>query len=644
MLPVVGLLPESLGEDQVREPTSAEAQALADALGPIRTADEWERRELRREGLPETVPLSEVVNGVATGLDQLKRDTPEWRRLWERTRMLVGYRAKTLSSKEMSELVGDCIIRPERTPQCHFLTQEWVRDWGKNVPSFLPLEDSPRRIPPEGMTADADPADDADEPAESGPGRAPASVRSNAAALKRSQIVGALQDGDLDALEGLTNVQIYRALDEFSTWQPLRSTVTRVLRGSCPRLPLLVALGMKAEEYFPDADALEASRSLFQRAHECGGPRDEQAAKARYRLALIHVWRGECSEADPLWTNLAVQPGGLYISRANYWLGNCADRRGNRIRAQVLKNRLLKENPIGFHTLVVHQGVSGPVRGLVYGNDPQVRFRSLARPDLNPVMLTLELLLGSGAESVAQELVRFLRDQATGAEPEFQLYLAVLALRAGDRITQFKILADLFRDSPQLLSAGTLKLFYPLKRYATLWNYKEWVSPYLSLALIRQESAFNEGARSRVGALGLMQLMPDTARTMARVNTRQLLDPQTNLKLGVRFFRKLLDRYKGDAELALAAYNAGPERVDSWLKRYPTDDRVLFLDLIPFAETRNYVALITRNYLWYLTLYAPELLERGKVPGGRSPASQGPAPGVLAAAGAGVRFRTIDRF
>lgn len=76
------------------------------------------------------------------------------------------------------------------------------------------------------------------------------------------------------------------------------------------------------------------------------------------------------------------------------------------------------------------------------------------------------------------------------------------------------------------------------------------------------------------------------------------------MRLGVRFFSHLLDRYSGDVELALAAYNAGPDRVDEWMRRYPfVENPMLFVDLIPFKETREYVASIARNYYWYLKLY-----------------------------------------
>jgi soluble lytic murein transglycosylase len=93
------------------------------------------------------------------------------------------------------------------------------------------------------------------------------------------------------------------------------------------------------------------------------------------------------------------------------------------------------------------------------------------------------------------------------------------------------------------------------------------LDPFLVTALIRQESAFNEHARSPVGALGLMQLMPETARRMERVSKRELLDAKTNVRLGVKYFTGLLARFDSDPELALAAYNAGPEKVDDWRRR-----------------------------------------------------------------------------
>ena len=140
------------------------------------------------------------------------------------------------------------------------------------------------------------------------------------------------------------------------------------------------------------------------------------------------------------------------------------------------------------------------------------------------------------------------------------------------------------------------------------------VNPLLIAALIRQESAFQDNARSRVGALGLMQLMPATARLLDHtVRKKQLMDPDTNVRVGVKYFEALVDRYNGDVEYALAAYNAGAVVVDKWQKRYEVKNRLLFLDLIPFAETRNYVTLIGRNYYWYTKIYAEQLKQAGGI-------------------------------
>jgi len=125
--------------------------------------------------------------------------------------------------------------------------------------------------------------------------------------------------------------------------------------------------------------------------------------------------------------------------------------------------------------------------------------------------------------------------------------------------------------------------------------------PALLHALIRQESAFDVGARSRTGARGLMQLMPGTAKRVARKlrvknhsTARLTSDPRHNVTLGSAYLDSMLARYEGSMVLALAAYNAGPHRVDQWLIDYgdPTgnlDDAIDWIESIPFSETRNYV-------------------------------------------------------
>lgn len=123
------------------------------------------------------------------------------------------------------------------------------------------------------------------------------------------------------------------------------------------------------------------------------------------------------------------------------------------------------------------------------------------------------------------------------------------------------------------------------------------VDPWLLMAVARRESAFNPDARSPVGARGLMQLMPYTAAQVAQELAlpapadADLADPMLNLRLGSHYLAGLLKRYSGNRILALAAYNAGPHRVDQWLeeREMPFD---VFIESIPFYETREYVQAV----------------------------------------------------
>jgi len=135
------------------------------------------------------------------------------------------------------------------------------------------------------------------------------------------------------------------------------------------------------------------------------------------------------------------------------------------------------------------------------------------------------------------------------------------------------------------------------------------LDPFLVAALIRQESEFNAGAVSHANAWGLMQLLPNVGRTLARqqhirrFSTSLLLVPNMNLRLGTRYFRELLDKYNGNVEYALAAYNAGSDRVQDWVSNGNFKDSPEFVESIPFTETREYVQAIVRNAVVYRQLY-----------------------------------------
>ncbi|PIE42627.1 MAG: hypothetical protein CSA49_00150, partial [Gammaproteobacteria bacterium] len=128
-------------------------------------------------------------------------------------------------------------------------------------------------------------------------------------------------------------------------------------------------------------------------------------------------------------------------------------------------------------------------------------------------------------------------------------------------------------------------------------------------SLIRQESAFSPRAVSGVGALGIMQIMPGTARQVSRsagikLTTRQqLLDPQKNIMIGTAYLEQLLNQFDGNLVLATTAYNAGPHRAKRWQPRYKPMDGDIWIETIPIHETRNYV----KNILTYQAIYRRNL-------------------------------------
>jgi soluble lytic murein transglycosylase len=135
------------------------------------------------------------------------------------------------------------------------------------------------------------------------------------------------------------------------------------------------------------------------------------------------------------------------------------------------------------------------------------------------------------------------------------------------------------------------------------------LDPYLVASLIRQESEFNPGALSHANACGLMQLLPKVGKGEAKAahikhfTTASLFVPSTNIQLGTHYFKEMVTQYNGQVEYALAAYNAGSNRVDSWLQSGNYRDIPEFVESIPFTETREYVQAIVRNAKVYQRLY-----------------------------------------
>jgi soluble lytic murein transglycosylase len=219
---------------------------------------------------------------------------------------------------------------------------------------------------------------------------------------------------------------------------------------------------------------------------------------------------------------------------------------------------------------------------------------------LAPARRALALLqAGKGAEAELE-----LRGLARGAPVTLYPALAALAERGNMPALSLQLATmlsevDGARHDPAL---------YPMPRWRPQGGFS--VDRALLFALVRQESEFLPEARSAAGAVGLMQLMPGTARDVAGragvpfLQDNLTRDPAYNVTLGSRYFAEMLQRFSGSYELALAAYNAGPNSVARWLEsigdpRSGKIDMVDWIEMIPFRETRNYVQRIMEGVVVY---------------------------------------------
>jgi hypothetical protein len=540
-------------------------------------------------GLLPQITLREVIEGNLLGIQ--KEPEELFVRVRNSARTYAAWKRGVLTPDEFEKWKSSCISKPDSDDFCPLIQ-------GKDPSEFVETEEEVKEEP--GVEA-------------------PLSSTAKEA-------MAAWKAGDFSALKRMGPSPIYRSLRPIKDWSSLELAAKHVLSegksANCDNPAVATALAQKAEMFLPDRKYRDIAFSLYEKVIGCQVT--EHSSRAKFRYSLLKIEDGDCKTADPILEKLYGQNDLEYIARSLYWRGRCATMRGDRLRADVFKQRLLKESPLSYHSIISNRVEMAKLARVIGTNEPTVFFRSHTQPKLNQWVRAIEGLVAVGADEIARRVIVKTVDVLQKTEPEVRLYIGTLAFRVGDPISQFRLLSTVFRDEPRLISQTTLRLFYPMKNLPLIRKYSSETDPFFVAALIRQESGFNAGAHSRVGAMGLMQLMPSTARRIERTSKRSLMLPETNIRIGTKYIGHLVNRYDRDAELALAAYNAGPERVDDWTKRYPTTDRMLFLDLIPYKETRDYVALIGRNFYWYHTLYGDAPIAQMRTGGtglGRSPAS-----------------------
>jgi soluble lytic murein transglycosylase len=396
------------------------------------------------------------------------------------------------------------------------------------------------------------------------------------------------------------------------------------LRQAAPTSPWLeqallsvANLHLVHHEYDP---ALDAFRELQQRF-----PNGSRASYAHWKAAWLALRLGRTEDAKKQFDEqIGMYPGANETSAALYWRARLAeednqpvmarayyqklsDRFRNYYYAELGRERLQKLPPAtiepGQFALLDH------IPPLEHGEKV-----TLSDPPADDLHLQKAQLLGNGG--LIDFAVRELQAAANanvgnwGPAETAQLYADTGHYDRAIEVMKHSVPSYFAVDIPTLPRVYWEALFprpywTDLKRF----SYANRLDPYLVASLIRQESEFNPLAVSHANAVGLMQLLPKTGKVVAhqedlkRYNPTQLFTPAVNLQLGTRYFRGMVDKFGGSFDHALAAYNAGSDRVEEWMGQGPYRDSPEFVESIPFTETREYVQAILRNASVYKQLY-----------------------------------------
>lgn len=434
-------------------------------------------------------------------------------------------------------------------------------------------------------------------------------------------ILDSLKHSDFMDLKDVSLDQVIRATDRLPDATALSLAQSLVQDARCYPAQVNLAFATWSERDFPEPSAITRATTLYEKAYNCG--QGEIKARAAYRLGLFAQSQNNCELSQKYWeTVMSTDEVKFLFSRAQYWKNRCLEVSLEKENKRTVAMDFYNQYPLTYHTIQAFKENDQDLSAMVMARThTPVQLRTQRSSEVNLLVAQAERALAAGQYAEARDYLSWIPDGVERhLEPYFRLYLGYLDYRLQDGLSAFQTLAKVFSVYPELKSRSTLQLFYPRWYYSEIEKeaVKNKIDPLLVISLVRQESAFNQNAISRVGARGLMQLMPTTARHLVRgLNKKHLLDPKKNIKAGTLYFAQLLKRYNGDAGLALAAYNAGYGAVDKWVSRYKVNDALLFVDLIPYRETREYVASILRNYYWYQTLenkiYGPHKVILGEM-------------------------------
>ena len=345
-------------------------------------------------------------------------------------------------------------------------------------------------------------------------------------------------------------------------------------------------------------------------------PASKDAPAAHWRAGWLSYRQGLFTQAAHIFDEqIKLYPSAPETVSALYWRGRLYESQDHDpARAAANYRAIVRAYQHYFYAQMARDRLVA-LGKLTAASEPQLdKFQPVPEPHLvdtfpadSPHLAKARLLANAGLNEYIADEIRADPDSSSwSALAEAQIYASY-----GE---YFRALRALKKALPYASTApiGTIPMVYwrilfPEPYWETIKaeSAKNNLDPYLVASLIRQESEFDPSVISYANAYGLMQLLPSVGRAMAReeglthFQTFQLLDPDTNIRLGTRYLREMLDRFGGVEEYALAAYNAGDYRVADWEAAGPYQGIDEFVESIPFTQTREYVEAIRRNQETY---------------------------------------------
>ena len=349
----------------------------------------------------------------------------------------------------------------------------------------------------------------------------------------------------------------------------------------------------------------------------------QEAAEYRWKVAQNKAkakdYKAALQWAQPIIIN---NPDSILAPRAGFWVGKWATKLGKNESAQKTYEYVLSQFPYSYYAWR-----SAAILGLNVSN-----FNTLRQ--MNPQIVPLLRPVPPAGSDTFKELYLLGQDRDAWLQwqTEFQNKMqptvteqfteGLMRLLKGENLIGIDKIAKLEdRETPSEKAeyqALRKQLMYWQARYPfpylqeiEKWSKERQINPLLVTAVIRQESRFEPKVKSSAGAVGLMQVLPSTAKSIApqaKLDSKKidLENPDNNIMLGTLYLDHTHQQYGNNSLLAIASYNAGPGNVSKWLQTLPKEDPDEFVEAIPFDETKNYVRQVFGNYWNYLRLYNPE--------------------------------------